>query len=233
VLVACPAFGQSVCTDLGCRARQCGLFVRSTMLTHEPYPTSMADPVSERRGKNYRGGGGQRADLDCVCRHCAAAHAPRRAHRRCGPACWARAPACGDAQAPTARRAALRALLLACVFARGADGGGARAHSGGGATLLLSASLAALQPRAALGATPLFSTYFPRESCCMKPNFLNENTAPELGRCRQVRVYRARRCLPMRTRAARCPARGEVQAHSRGGGAPACIMCALQKASTA
>jgi hypothetical protein len=50
----------------------------------------------------------------------------------------------------------------------------------------------ALQPRAALGATPLFSTYFPSESCCKKPNFLNENIAPELTRCRQVGVSRVR-----------------------------------------
>jgi hypothetical protein len=37
-------------------------------------------------------------------------------------------------------------------------------------------------------ATPLFSSFFPSESCCLKPNFLNENVAPELMRCKQVRL---------------------------------------------
>ncbi len=187
---------------------------------------SAVERPSERRSG---GGGGRGADLDSG--HCAQTHAPPRAHRRCGSACWAwaRLPACGDARprAPvwTARPAALRALLLACVFARGADGGRMRAYSGGGATLLLSASLAALQPRGALGATPLFSTYFPRESCCMKPNFLNENTAPELGRCRQVHALRDRRCLPLSARAARSPARGEARRQC----APACVHACAPK----
>lgn len=35
------------------------------------------------------------------------------------------------------------------------------------------------------GATPLFSSFLDRETCCMQPDFLNENTAPELTRCKQ------------------------------------------------
>lgn len=143
-------------------------------------------------------GGRRRADPECGQRLSPSAVVVRAAHRSCGPAPWASAPARGQQRGS---RSALRTLLLACAFARGADGSGVRACAGSGAmspsaargvAVLLWASLAALQPRAALGATPLFSTYFPSESCCKKPNFLNENIAPELTRCRQVGVSRVR-----------------------------------------
>ena len=147
-------------------------------------------------------GGRRRADPECGQRLSPSAVVVRAAHRSCGPAPWGSAPARGQQRGS---RSALRTLLLACAFARGADGSGVRACAGSGAmspsaarggAVLLSASLAALQPNVALGATPLFSTYFPSESCCKKPNFLNENIAPELTRCRQVGVSRVRGCVP-------------------------------------
>lgn len=42
-----------------------------------------------------------------------------------------------------------------------------------------------LVPRVVEGATPLFSSFWHAETCCLKPKFLNENNAPELNRCRQ------------------------------------------------
>lgn len=152
---------------------------------------------ARKRGESGSGG---RRRADPECKQCASPSAV--AVRCCGPAPWASAPARGQHRASGS---ALRTLLLACAFARGADGSGVRACAGSGAmsasaargvAVLLSASLAALQPHAALGATPLFSTYFPSESCCKKPNFLNENIAPELSRCRQVGVSRVSGCVP-------------------------------------
>ena len=42
-----------------------------------------------------------------------------------------------------------------------------------------------LLPHVVEGATPLFSSFLDRNTCCMQPDFLNENTAPELTRCKQ------------------------------------------------
>jgi hypothetical protein len=153
-------------------------------------------PERHERGESGRGGR-RRADLECEQSASPSTVVVRAAHRRCGPAPWASSTR-GQHRASGS---ALRTLLLVCAFARGADGSRVHAQGGSGAmsssaargvAVLLWASLAALQPRAALGATPLFSTYFPSESCCKKPNFLNENIAPELTRCRQVGVSRVR-----------------------------------------
>jgi hypothetical protein len=50
---------------------------------------------------------------------------------------------------------------------------------------LVLACVLVLVPRVVEGATPLFSSFWHRETCCLKPKFMNENNAPELNRCRQ------------------------------------------------
>ena len=66
-------------------------------------------------------------------------------------------------------------------------------------------------------ATPLFSSFFPSESCCLKPNFLNENVAPELMRCKQVRLAVSWRVALVHSAFAkmRCPLIGGQQCNAR------------------
>jgi len=80
---------------------------------------------------------------------------------------------------------ALSSLLFA-VLVPCADGLGGVGWAGASRAAVLLSSLAMLQIHTVQGATPPFSTFFPSESCCEIPNFLNENVAPELKRCKQV-----------------------------------------------
>ena len=104
-----------------------------------------------------------------------------------------------DRQGPLAGAArVMQGIILTCQLFRCVDGGGVgwgRFSSDSGLLTFLGSqrsiiplsSLAMLvQPRETQAATPLFSSFFPSESCCLKPNFFNENIAPELKRCRQV-----------------------------------------------
>ena len=88
---------------------------------------------------------------------------------------------------------ALRGLLGLWALVLCVDGAGGRQQwplvrgRGALATQALAAAAVQLQLHGADAGTPLFSSFFDSETCCLKPNFLNENVAPELKRCNQVR----------------------------------------------
>lgn len=85
---------------------------------------------------------------------------------------------------------ALRSLLGLWALALCVDGADQWQQwpaRGRGALAMRVLAAAAVQLQVADAGTPLFSSFFDRETCCLKPNFLNENVAPELMRCKQVR----------------------------------------------